>query len=76
MDEKPSDHMVPAQDLQESEPDGALESTILERVSDEQIEAIITRVVERVIEKKADRVLLEVAESAIAKEIEKIKQAL
>jgi len=76
MDEKPSDDMVPAQDLQESEPDGALESTIFERISDEQIEAIITRVVERVIEKKADRVLLEVAESAIAKEIEKIKQAL
>jgi hypothetical protein len=76
MDEKPSDDMGQAQDLQESEPDRALEATILARVSDEQIEAIITRVVEKIIEKKADQVLLEVAESAIAKEIEKIKQAL
>jgi len=76
MDEEPLDDMGQAQDLQESQSDGALESTIVERVSDEQIEAIITRVVERIIEKKADRVLLEVAESAIAKEIEKIKQAL
>lgn len=76
MDEELSDDIGQAQDLQESEPDRALESTILERVSDEQIEAIMTRVVERIIEKKADRVLLEVAEAAIAKEIEKIKQAL
>jgi len=74
MDEEPPEDMEQAQDLQES--DGALESTVLERVSEEQIEEIITRVVEKVIEKKADRILLEVAESAIAKEIDKIKQAL
>jgi hypothetical protein len=74
--EQPSEDTVKAQDLQGSDPDRALESTILERVSDEQIEAIMTRVAERIMEKKADRVLLEVAEAAIAKEIEKIKQAL
>ena len=74
--EQPAEHTVEAQDLQESDPDRAMEPTILERVSDEQIEAIMTRVAERIMEKKADRVLLEVAEAAIAKEIEKIKQAL
>jgi len=76
MDEKPSYDMGQAQDLQESESDRPLKSTILERVSDEQIEAMMTRVIERIVEKKADRVLLEVAEAAIAREIEKIKQAL
>jgi hypothetical protein len=74
--EQPAEDTVKARDLQESDLDRALESTILERVSDEQIEAIMTRVAERIMEKKADRVLLEVAEAAIAKEIEKIKQAL
>jgi hypothetical protein len=74
--EQPAEDTVKAQDLQEFDPDRALESTIVERVSDEQIEAIMTRVAERIMEKKADRVLLEVAEAAIAKEIEKIKQAL
>ena len=74
--EQPAEDTVKAQDLQESHPDRVLESTILERVSDKQIEAIMTRVAERIMEKKADRVLLEVAEAAIAKEIEKIKQAL
>jgi hypothetical protein len=76
MDEEPSPDMGQAQDLQEAEFDRALESTVLERLSDGQIEGIITRVVERVIEEKADRILLEVAESAIAREIDKIKQAL
>jgi len=74
--EQPAEDTARAQELRESVPDRALESTILERVSDEQIEAIMTRVAERIMEKKADRVLLEVAEAAIAKEIEKIKQAL
>jgi hypothetical protein len=74
--EQPAELTAKAQDLQVSDPDRALESTILERVSDEQLEAIMTRVAERIMEKKADRVLLEVAEAAIAKEIEKIKQAL
>lgn len=56
--------------------DKALEPAILERLSDERIEEIVTRVVKETVEKKADRILLEVAEAAIAKEIEKIKQAL
>lgn len=74
--EKPAEDTARAQDLQGFDPDSVLESTIIEKVSDEQIEAIISRVAERIMEKKADRVLLEVAEAAIAKEIEKIKQAL
>ena len=74
--EKPAGDIGEAQDLQESGPDRELESTILERVSDEQIEAIMTRVAKEIIEKKADRVLLEVAEAAIAREIERLKQAL
>ena len=56
--------------------DEALESEVLERVSDERIEAIITRVVNDVIEKKAGQILLEAAEAAISKEIERIKRAL
>lgn len=56
--------------------DKMLESAILEGLSEERIEAVITRVVKETIEKKADRIILEVAEAAIAKEIEKIKQAL
>jgi hypothetical protein len=57
--------------------DEALESDVLdERVSEERIEAIITRVVNEVIEKKAGQILLEAAETAISKEIEKIKRAL
>lgn len=76
MDAQPLEDMGQARDFEESESDRALESTVLERVSDERIEGIITRVVEKAIEEKADRILLEVAESAIAKEIDKIKQAL
>ena len=56
--------------------DEALESTVLENLSEERIEAIIRRVVTEIIEKKADRILLDVAEAAIAKEIERLKQAL
>ncbi len=56
--------------------DEALESEVLESVSDERIEAIITRVVNDVIEKKAGQILLEAAEAAISKEIERIKRAL
>ena len=56
--------------------DEALESEVLESVSDERIEAIITRVVNDVIEKKAGQILLEAAETAISKEMEKIKRAL
>ncbi len=56
--------------------DEALESEVLERVSDERIEVIITRVVNDVIEKKAGQILLEAAEAAISKEIERIKRAL
>ena len=56
--------------------DKMLESAILEGLSEERIEAVLTRVVKETIEKKADRIILEVAEAAIAKEIEKIKQAL
>lgn len=56
--------------------DKALEPAILERLSDERIEEIVTRVAREAVEKKADRILLEVAEAAIAKEIERIKQAL
>ena len=56
--------------------DEGLESKLLERVSDERIEAIITRLATKKIEEKADRILLDVAEAAIAKEIEKLKQAL
>jgi len=59
------------------EPEGPdAEELIRERLSDEKIEAIITKVVKDTIEEKADRILLEVAEAAIAKEIEKIKKAL
>jgi hypothetical protein len=76
MSEEPAGDIGEAQDLQESGSDRELESTILERVSDEQIEAIMTRVAKEIIERKADRVLLEVAEAAIAKEIERLKQAL
>lgn len=64
-------HEIPAQAV---DSDG--EKMIGERLSDEKIEAIITRVVKDTIEAKADRILLEVAEAAIAKEIEKIKKAL
>ncbi len=56
--------------------DEALESAVLKGLTDERIEAVITRVAKEAIEKKADRILLEVAEAAIAKEIEKIKQVL
>jgi hypothetical protein len=52
------------------------EDAVREKLSDEKIEAIITKVVEDAVAEKADRILLEVAESAIAREIEKIKKAL
>lgn len=60
----------------ESMVDEELEPRLLEGVSDERIEAIITRLASKKIEEKADRILLKVAEAAIAKEIEKLKQAL
>lgn len=45
-------------------------------VSEEKLEAMITKVVREMMEEKADRILLEVAEAAIAREIDKIKKAL
>ena len=56
--------------------DKALESMVLEKLSEEKIEPIIRRVITETVEKKADRILLEAAEAAIAKEIERLKQAL
>jgi hypothetical protein len=76
MAEEPAGDTGEAQDFQGFGPDSELESTIVERVSQEQLEAIMTRVAKEIIEKKADRVLLEVAEAAIAKEIDRLKQAL
>lgn len=70
----PEQGLVPESGAQPA--DKALEPAILERLSDERIEEIVTRVVKETVEKKADRILLEVAEAAIAKEIEKIKRAL
>jgi hypothetical protein len=52
------------------------EALLTERLSDEKLEAIVTRVVKETVEEKAGRILLEVAETAIAEEIEKIKKAL
>jgi DNA-binding transcriptional ArsR family regulator len=54
----------------------AMDTAVLEGLSDEKLEAIVTRVVKQTIEEKAERILLEVAEAAVAKEVEKIKQAL
>jgi len=70
----PEQGLVPEAGAQPA--DKALGPEVLERLSDERIEEIVTRVVKETVEKKADRILLEVAEAAIAKEIEKIKQAL
>jgi hypothetical protein len=53
-----------------------LEDAVREKLSDEKIEAVITKVVEDAVAEKADRILVEVAEAAIAREIEKIKKAL
>lgn len=52
------------------------EALVAERLSDEKLEAIVTRVVKETVEEKAGQILLEVAEAAIAKEIEKIKKTL
>ena len=55
---------------------GTVEPAVLEGLSDERLEEIITRIVKQTIEEKAERILLEAAEAAIAREIERIKQAL
>ncbi|MCK4485284.1 MAG: hypothetical protein KAU38_00795 [Desulfobacterales bacterium] len=55
---------------------GGLEQAVLEKLSDEKLEEIITSVVKQTIEGKVERILLEAAEAAIAKEIERLKQAL
>ncbi len=52
------------------------DTDVLKGLSDEKLEAIVTRVVEQTIEEKAERILLDVAKAAVSKEIEKIKQAL
>ncbi len=54
----------------------AVDTDVLEGLSDEKLEAIVTRVVKKIIEEKAERILLEVAEAAVAKEVKKIKLAL
>jgi hypothetical protein len=54
----------------------SLTDTLLEKLSDEKIEEIITRIAKQTIEEKVERILLEAAESAIAREIERLKQAL
>ena len=53
-----------------------LEQAVLERLSDDKLEEIITSIVKPIIEKKVERILLEAAEAAIAREIERLKQAL
>ncbi|MCK4729442.1 MAG: hypothetical protein KAT27_10995 [Desulfobacterales bacterium] len=55
---------------------GALEQAVLEKLSDEKLEEIVTRIAKQTIEGKVERILLEAAEAAIAKEIERLKQAL
>lgn len=66
----------PPSELAAQPTDKALESMVLEKLSEEKIEPIIRRVITETVEKKADRILLEAAEAAIAKEIERLKQAL
>jgi hypothetical protein len=55
---------------------GALEQPVLENLSDEKLEEIVTRIAKQTIEGKVERILLEAAEAAIAKEIDRLKQAL
>ena len=55
---------------------GALEQSVLERLTDDKLEEIITSIVKPAIEEKVERILLEAAEAAIAREIERLKQAL
>ncbi len=55
---------------------GALEQSVLERLSDDKLEEIVTSIVKSAIEEKVERILLEAAEAAIAREIERLKQAL
>jgi hypothetical protein len=60
-----------------SEPvDRALGQAVLEKLSDEKLEEIITRTVKQTIDQKVERILLEAAESAIAKEMERLKPAV
>ena len=54
----------------------ALEQAVLEKLSDEKLEEIVTRIAKRTIEGKVERILLEAAEAAIAKEIDRLKQAI
>jgi hypothetical protein len=55
---------------------GALEQAVLERLTDDKLEEIVTSIVKSAIEEKVERILLEAAEAAIAREIERLKQAL
>ena len=55
---------------------GALEQAVLERLSDDKLEEIVTSILKPAIEEKVERILLEAAEAAIAREIERLKQAL
>lgn len=55
---------------------GALAQAVLEELSEEKLEEIITSIVRQTIEEKVARIIIEAAEAAIAREIEKLKQAL
>lgn len=55
---------------------GALEQAVLERLSDEKLEEIVTNIARQAIDEKVERILLEAAEAAIGREIERLKQAL
>ncbi len=72
------EEIVELDDLAEGEgfDEDSLTDTLLEKLSDEKLEEIITRIAKQTIEEKVERILLEAAESAIAKEIERLKQAL
>ncbi len=64
--------------LEEGAPEpvgGAVEQAVLEKLSEERLEEIITRTVKQIIEEKVERILLDAAESAIAKELERLKPA-
>jgi len=56
--------------------DSGEEPDVMAGISDEKLEAMVTKAVKQIIGEKAERILLEVAEAAVAKEIDKIKKAL
>ncbi len=49
---------------------------VLEKLSDEKLEEIVTGIVKKAVDEKVERILLEAAEAAIAGEIDRLKQAL